>query len=297
MATDRPARAAPGDRCVPQGRHGLDSRRLRRLARQVPARRRVREGADAEDGSDAHAQVPAAAARRASSRARSIRPSSSRTAWRSTRRRRCTGRSARKQDGCIKVVMKPQLNESCGTTDAAATRQLVVLCGRSFGRRASAATAPSRDRAVPSAVALVPHRAHRCRQGVVHQLHHICERPRRDRRHGDTASLAGQVTTSSGSPCVHCIDDLRCGATAVDRDHRQRIGDRKPRELLPVAALEPGVEGRSSSHQPRADRGHENVVAGRARPGRRSTPRSARTCWRSTAPDGARRSCRRSTKC
>ena len=49
---------------VPQGRHRLDSRRVRRLARQVPARRGVRQGADAQDGADARAPLHAAAARR-----------------------------------------------------------------------------------------------------------------------------------------------------------------------------------------------------------------------------------------
>ena len=57
------ARAAPGDRRLPQGRHGVDPRRLWRLARQVPARRRVRQGPDPEDGADPHAPLPAAAAR------------------------------------------------------------------------------------------------------------------------------------------------------------------------------------------------------------------------------------------
>ena len=57
------ARAAAGDLGMPQGRHRLDSRRVRRLAGQVPARRGVCEGPDAEDGADAHAQVHAAPAR------------------------------------------------------------------------------------------------------------------------------------------------------------------------------------------------------------------------------------------
>ena len=46
-------------------------------------------------------------ARRVSSAARSIRRSSSRTASDSTRRRRCTGRSATRRTRCIKVVMRP----------------------------------------------------------------------------------------------------------------------------------------------------------------------------------------------
>ena len=88
------ARAASGDQRLPQGRHGLDSRRLRRMARQVSARRRVREGPDAQDGPDPHAQVHAASCSSASNAARSIRPSSSRTASVSKTRRRCTARFA-----------------------------------------------------------------------------------------------------------------------------------------------------------------------------------------------------------
>ena len=63
LATDRPHALAAGDQRLPQGRHGLDPRRLRRLARQVSARRRLRQGTDAEDGADPHAQVPARPAR------------------------------------------------------------------------------------------------------------------------------------------------------------------------------------------------------------------------------------------
>ena len=58
-----PERAAPGDSCLPQGRHRLDPRRLRRLPRQDPVRRRVPEGADLQDGADPHDEVHAAAAR------------------------------------------------------------------------------------------------------------------------------------------------------------------------------------------------------------------------------------------
>ena len=102
-----PARAAPGDRRLPQGRHGVDSRRLRRLARQVSARRRLRQGADAEDGADAHAPLHAAAA--AAHRARRHRSVVHHHAPCRARgcARRCTRRSARKQDACIKVVMRP----------------------------------------------------------------------------------------------------------------------------------------------------------------------------------------------
>ena len=107
LATDRPHALRQAISALPQGRHGVDSRRLRRLARQVPARRRVRQGADAEDGADAHAQVHAAAAGADRARARSTRRSSSRIAWRSTMRRRCTVTFREKQDDCIKVVMTP----------------------------------------------------------------------------------------------------------------------------------------------------------------------------------------------
>ena len=74
---------------------------------KFPLGRGVRQGADPQDGTDPHAQVPAAAARARSSAARSTPRSSSRTASRSTTRRRCTRRSARSRIGCIKVVMKP----------------------------------------------------------------------------------------------------------------------------------------------------------------------------------------------
>ena len=63
LSGDRPAaRAAPGDQRLPEGRHGVDSGRLRRVARQVPAGGGVRQGPDAEDGPDPHAPLPAAAA-------------------------------------------------------------------------------------------------------------------------------------------------------------------------------------------------------------------------------------------
>src|SRR5689334_15979770 len=45
-----------------QRRHRLDPRRLRRVARQVPARCGVRKRVDAQDGADPYAQVHAAAA-------------------------------------------------------------------------------------------------------------------------------------------------------------------------------------------------------------------------------------------
>ena len=54
---------ASGNRRLSQGRNGVYPRRVRRLARQVPPRRRIRQGADAQNGSDAHAQVHATAAR------------------------------------------------------------------------------------------------------------------------------------------------------------------------------------------------------------------------------------------
>ena len=58
-----PDRAARGDHGLPQGRHGVDSRRLRRLPRQDPVRRGIRQGADLQDGPDPRAQVHATAAR------------------------------------------------------------------------------------------------------------------------------------------------------------------------------------------------------------------------------------------
>ena len=108
LSGDRPAaRAAPGHQRLPQGRDGVDSGRLRRLARQVPARGGVRQGPDAEDGPDPHAPLPAAAARRGSRRGE-IDPSfvithrvtldDAPTMYRTFRE---------KQDQCIKVVMRP----------------------------------------------------------------------------------------------------------------------------------------------------------------------------------------------
>lgn len=63
LATDRPHALRQAIKRLPQRRNGVDSRRLRRLAGQVPARRRLREGPDAQDGPDAHAQVHADPAR------------------------------------------------------------------------------------------------------------------------------------------------------------------------------------------------------------------------------------------
>ena len=105
---DRSAeRAAPGDSRLPQGRHRLDSRRLRRASRQDAVRSGVPEGADVQDGADPHDEVHAAAARRASSAATSIRRSSSRTACRSTMPPQAYKMFRDKQDECIKVVLKP----------------------------------------------------------------------------------------------------------------------------------------------------------------------------------------------
>ena len=99
LATDRPHVAAPGDHGLPQGRHGLDPRRLRRLPRQAPVRRRLRQGADVQDGPDARAPLPAAAARAHRRTARSTRRSSSPTGCRWTTRPRPTRRSATSRTG------------------------------------------------------------------------------------------------------------------------------------------------------------------------------------------------------
>ena len=88
------ARASPGDQRVPQGWDSVDSRGVRRMAGQVPLGRRIREGADAEDGSDPHAQVHADSCSSASNAARSIRLSSSRTGSVSKMRRLCIARFA-----------------------------------------------------------------------------------------------------------------------------------------------------------------------------------------------------------
>jgi threonine dehydrogenase-like Zn-dependent dehydrogenase len=54
---------AAGDSLLPQGRHRLDSRCVRRLHRQGADGRRVQQGAHAEDGADPRPQVPDASAR------------------------------------------------------------------------------------------------------------------------------------------------------------------------------------------------------------------------------------------
>ena len=57
LATDRLERAAPGDSRVPQGRHRVDPRRLRRVPRQDAVRRGVQQGADATHGTDPRAPL------------------------------------------------------------------------------------------------------------------------------------------------------------------------------------------------------------------------------------------------
>ncbi len=57
MATDRASDAAAGDSLLPQGRHRVDPRRLRRLHRQGADGRGVQQGADAQDGPDARAHA------------------------------------------------------------------------------------------------------------------------------------------------------------------------------------------------------------------------------------------------
>ena len=92
--------------CLPQGRYGVHSRRLRRMARQVSARGPVREGLDAQDGSDPHAQVHAEPAR--AYRTRRDRPVIHHHAPNRAGRRTAMYRTFRdKDDSCIKVVIKP----------------------------------------------------------------------------------------------------------------------------------------------------------------------------------------------
>src|SRR4029079_9787378 len=70
---DRSGSCAPaGDRRLPKGRHRLDSRRVRRMAGQVPPWTRVWQGAHPEDGPDPHAPVSRATA--GARRARRDRP-------------------------------------------------------------------------------------------------------------------------------------------------------------------------------------------------------------------------------
>ena len=105
---DRPApRPAPGDHGLPQGRHGLDPRRLRRLPRQGPAGRRLRQGPDVQDGPDPRAPLHAAAAG-ARSQAGEIDPSFVITHRLSLDEAPEGYKIFRdKQDNCIKVVLKP----------------------------------------------------------------------------------------------------------------------------------------------------------------------------------------------
>ena len=75
LGTDRGACHPPGDHGDPQGRAGLDARRLWRVRRQVPDRRADGEGADAEDRADPRAEVHCARSTPRSPKARSIPPS------------------------------------------------------------------------------------------------------------------------------------------------------------------------------------------------------------------------------
>ena len=90
-AGDRPAaRAARGDHGLPQRRHGLGHRRLRRLHRQVPDGLGDEPLADDQDRPVPRAALHEAAARAHPEAARSTRASSSRTACRWRTRRRAT---------------------------------------------------------------------------------------------------------------------------------------------------------------------------------------------------------------
>ena len=75
LGTDRAARASPGDPRLPQGRPGLDPRRLWRVRRQVPARPLMEKGLTREDRPDPRPEIHQAAARDDRARARSTRPS------------------------------------------------------------------------------------------------------------------------------------------------------------------------------------------------------------------------------
>ena len=101
------ARAAPGDPGLPQGRHGVDPRRLRRLPRQDPVRRGLRQGPDLQDGPDPRPEVPAAAARSRSSSGE-IDPSFVITHRLPIDQAAEAYRTFRdNKDECIKVVLKP----------------------------------------------------------------------------------------------------------------------------------------------------------------------------------------------
>ena len=63
LATDRPHALRQAINCLPEVRHRLRSRRLRRVPRQVPVRRRLRQGPDLQDGPDPRSQVPPQPAR------------------------------------------------------------------------------------------------------------------------------------------------------------------------------------------------------------------------------------------
>ena len=105
-----PARAARDDVRVPAGRHAVGARRLRRLPRQDSVRRGDEQGPDASAPARPTSTAGPTTCCAASSRGRSIRRSSSRTPRASTDGPQMYHTFRDKQDGCIKVVLKPNGN-------------------------------------------------------------------------------------------------------------------------------------------------------------------------------------------
>ena len=101
------ARAAPGDPLLPQLRHGVDHRRLRRLRRQDPDGQCHQSRPDLPDGADAGAALPAEAAAAHCRQARSIRRFVITHTVPLERGPEMYKTFRDKQDGCIKVVLKP----------------------------------------------------------------------------------------------------------------------------------------------------------------------------------------------
>ena len=107
METDRPHALRAGDHVVPQRRHRLGDRRLRRAGRQVPDRRADEPVADDRDRAVPRAPLHASRCSSGSRAARSTRPASSPTACRWPTPRDGYDMFKNKEDDCEKVVLKP----------------------------------------------------------------------------------------------------------------------------------------------------------------------------------------------
>ena len=105
----RPAARPPrGDHVLPQGRHGLDPRRLHRLPRQDPDGRRDEQGPDLQDGPDPRPALHRAAPEEDRRPARSTPRSSSPTRSRSRKAPRPTRRSATRRTAASRSSSSPE---------------------------------------------------------------------------------------------------------------------------------------------------------------------------------------------